>query len=97
MVAYDGGGGRQAPLRGKERLDFVFVDGDHSYDGLRVDYEGFSPLIAKGGIIALHDSMPTDHCPADAGSVRFTRDVILKDPGVERIEVVDSLTILRKR
>jgi predicted O-methyltransferase YrrM len=84
-------------LRGREPLDFVFIDGDHKYEGLRADYEGFLPLVAPGGILALHDSEPCATCPADAGSVRYTREVILKDPTVERVDVVDSLTILRKK
>ena len=38
-----------------ERLELLFIDGDHSYDGVRRDFELYSPLVASGGMIALHD------------------------------------------
>jgi cephalosporin hydroxylase len=37
------------------QLDFLFIDGDHSYEGVKKDFEMYSPLIRKGGIIAFHD------------------------------------------
>ena len=40
---------------GGEKLDGLFIDGDHSYDGVRADFERYSPLVREGGIIALHD------------------------------------------
>jgi hypothetical protein len=30
-------------------VDFVFIDGDHSYDGLRADWLGWSMLVMPGG------------------------------------------------
>lgn len=36
-------------------VDFLFLDGDHWYDGVKEDFEKFSPLVAAGGIIAFHD------------------------------------------
>lgn len=36
-------------------LDFLFIDGDHSYDGVKRDFELYAPLVRPGGIIALHD------------------------------------------
>jgi len=37
------------------RLDFLFIDGDHSYEGVKKDFEMYSPLIDDNGIISLHD------------------------------------------
>jgi predicted O-methyltransferase YrrM len=79
-------------------VDFVFIDGDHSYDGLMGDWEAWSGLVSPGGIVALHDSRSTpERDIEDAGSVRYTKDVILKDARFAVIEAVDSLTILRRR
>jgi predicted O-methyltransferase YrrM len=36
-------------------LDFLFIDGDHSYDGVRRDFEIFAPLVRPGGLVAFHD------------------------------------------
>jgi cephalosporin hydroxylase len=41
-------------------VDFLFIDGDHSYEGVKRDFELWSPLVRSGGIIALHDMKP-DH------------------------------------
>lgn len=79
-------------------VDFVFVDGDHSYEGLRGDWEAWAPLVAPGGVVALHDSCS---CATrqidDAGSAVCTREVIRQDPHFELLEVVDTLTVLRRR
>ena len=36
-------------------LDFLFIDGDHRYLGVKSDFEMYSPLVKSGGLIALHD------------------------------------------
>lgn len=38
-----------------ERMDFLFIDGDHTYEGVKKDFEIYAPFVKKGGIIALHD------------------------------------------
>jgi predicted O-methyltransferase YrrM len=44
-------------LNGK-KIDFLFIDGDHTYVGVKKDFEMYSSLVKKGGIIALHDIVP---------------------------------------
>jgi predicted O-methyltransferase YrrM len=39
-------------------LDLLFIDGDHSYKGVRKDFLGYSHLVKKGGWIAFHDVVP---------------------------------------
>ena len=43
-----------AALRG-EQLDFLLIDGDHTYDGVRADFFDYAPLVRPGGLIAFHD------------------------------------------
>ena len=38
-----------------EPLDVLFIDGDHSYEGVRADFERYAPLVRSGGIVLLHD------------------------------------------
>src|SRR5690348_3895686 len=40
---------------GGQPLDYLFIDGDHRYEGVKRDFEMYSPLVGKGGLIALHD------------------------------------------
>ena len=42
-------------LFGGSEIDFLFIDGDHSYAGVKRDWEMYSTLVRKGGIIAFHD------------------------------------------
>lgn len=41
-----------------DAFDFLFIDGDHSYDGVKADYEMYAPLVRCGGIVAFHDIVP---------------------------------------
>jgi predicted O-methyltransferase YrrM len=79
-------------------VDFVFIDGDHSVEGLLSDWNAWSALVEPGGVVALHDSRSTpERRIDDAGSVKVTTHVILRDSRFEQIEAVDSLTVLRRR
>lgn len=57
-----------------EPLDFLLLDGDHRYEGIRGDFERYAPRVRTGGLIALHDIRPG---PAEvAGGVpRFWREL----------------------
>jgi hypothetical protein len=37
---------------------FIFIDGDHSYQGVRQDILDYFPILAPGGIMAFHDYLP---------------------------------------
>jgi predicted O-methyltransferase YrrM len=45
-------------------IDLLFIDGDHSYAGVRSDYEMYQPLVAPDGMIAFHDIL---EIPAQGG------------------------------
>lgn len=45
---------------GDRKLDVLFIDGDHSYEGARRDFEAYAPLVRAGGIIAFHDIAPDE-------------------------------------
>ena len=36
-------------------IDLLFIDGDHTYEGVRKDWEMYSPLVKPGGIVVFHD------------------------------------------
>lgn len=38
-----------------ELLDYLFIDGDHTYEGVKKDFDLYSPLTKSGGIIVFHD------------------------------------------
>jgi predicted O-methyltransferase YrrM len=79
-------------------VDFLFIDGDHTYAALKADWEGWSGRVVPGGVACLHDSRSSDtRSIDDAGSVRYTSEVILRDHRFEVVETIDTLTVLRRR
>ena len=42
-------------ILGGRPIDVLFIDGDHSKEGMLQDYADYSPLVRVGGIIAVHD------------------------------------------
>lgn len=46
-------------LDGRE-VDFLFIDGDHSYEGVKSDFEMYSQLVRDGGLVAFHDIVTHD-------------------------------------
>lgn len=36
-------------------IDFLYVDGDHSYEGIKTDFEMYAPLVADDGVVGFHD------------------------------------------
>jgi hypothetical protein len=41
-----------------DRVEFLMIDGDHTYNGVRRDFELDSPLLDAKGIVAFHDIVP---------------------------------------
>lgn len=45
-------------ILGHRQVDFLFIDGDHAYEGVKKDFQMYRTLVRKGGIIAFHDIVP---------------------------------------
>ena len=61
-------------------VDVLVIDGDHTYAGVKSDYEMYCPLVRDGGIVAFHDIVPGLES-AVGGVPRFWREV--KPPDAE--------------
>src|SRR5262249_30303778 len=43
--------------RGWDRpIDLLFIDGDHTYEGVRHDFEAFQPFLTERALVLFHDS-----------------------------------------
>ena len=61
-------------LLGSAQLDFLFIDGDHSYEGVKQDFADYAALVRPGGLVALHDIQP--HSKGWGGEVpEFWREI----------------------
>ena len=75
-------------------LGLVFVDGGHSEEAARADYEGWAPHLVPGGILAIHDVFPD---PDDGGRAPYLvyREAVGSGSFVE-VAAVGSLRVLEK-
>lgn len=76
------------------KVDFLMIDADHSYEGVKSDFEMYRDLVSDNGIIAFHDIV-NDEWP---GVGKFWHEIrsqfktteIIKNPGRIGIGVIES-------
>lgn len=74
------------------KIDLLFIDGDHTYEGVKLDYDLYSQRVRKGGLIAFHDIVP-DKRPAlqktdyKGGVPAFWNEI---KQGKKYIEIIDD-------
>lgn len=66
---------RVRALLAGEPLDLLFIDGDHTFDGVRQDFETYGALVRPGGLIAFHDINPENELVPSDGTRRLVGDV----------------------
>jgi len=70
---------------GTQAVDFLFIDGDHTYAGVKQDFEMYSPLVRNGGLVAFHDICA--HAPElDCHVDEFWNEIKKNRPSQEFIE-----------
>lgn len=80
------------------QLDFILVDGDHSYEGLENDWEIVLSKLIRNGVVCFHDTtIPKDEPYRDFGSVKYFNEVIKFDQRFEHLETVYSMNVLLRK
>ncbi len=74
-------------------LSLLFIDGGHSEDAARADYDGFAPHLDDGGLLVIHDVFAD---PADGGQAPFHVYVHARSEGFEEVACEGSLRVLRR-
>lgn len=74
---------------GAEKLDFLLIDGDHTYQGVKQDWEMYSPLVQTGAMVVFHDIVPGTEKRV-GGVPRFWQELKLKYPHRELVESWDQ-------
>ena len=71
-------------------IDFLYIDGDHSYDGIVRDIRSFVPFVRDAGVFAFHDYKP------GKDGVRCAVDELVA-PHHTKLFQAGSLAVFRKR
>lgn len=74
----------------EESFHVVFVDGDHTYEGVRTDFEHWWPALPPGGHMLFHDAYFADEQPRMAGVRRLVGEVERRDDAVRPPEAAGS-------
>jgi predicted O-methyltransferase YrrM len=84
----------------EKSMDFIFVDGDHSYDGVKNDTEKAFQMLASGGVILWHDYGASRDLGLAQYFVEFTRQTplfrIKKTSLLLYVDGIDHLTFPAK-
>jgi|ERR1035437_1635122 cephalosporin hydroxylase len=61
---------------GGNKLDFLFIDADHTYEGVKKDYNNYKDFVRSGGIIAFHDIKETElHKEKECNVYKFWQEL----------------------
>lgn len=86
----------------KVPLDMIFIDGDHTYEAVRQDFEDWYPFVKKGGYILFHDSRKEEGTPKDThnkgwpGPTKLAKELLKNERGVKLIDEAYSITVWEK-
>jgi predicted O-methyltransferase YrrM len=72
-------------------LGMVWIDGDHSYEAVRQDFDDWFPKLAAGGWYAMHDTVG-----AHPGTTRLARELLARRDDLGDIGIVWLILFARK-
>ena len=75
-----------ADLLADDRVDLLFIDGDHTFEGVRSDFVMYSPLVRPGGVVGFHDILTHPNMPYVAV------DILWRQLAQERLPLEEIIT-----
>jgi len=70
-------------------IRLLFIDGDHSFEASKADYEAWRPRIAPGGLVAFHD------VGAWEGVSMFYEQLLSTDKSLVQEAMINTLRVIR--
>ena len=70
-----------------EKIDLLFIDGDHNYKSVLCDWLLYKDFVSKGGIIAFHDCIGNDD---GFGVPKLLKKIKSFDSSIELHNIIDS-------
>ena len=56
-----------------QKIDVAFIDGDHTYSGVKKDYDIYKKFVKPGGFMVFHDIVP--HGNKRVGVPQFWKEI----------------------
>ena len=70
-----------SPSVGRRAVDLVFIDGDHSEQGVRADWEGWHGFVEPGGAVLFHDARLSQEGGRGLAGPTAVVDSLFRGPG----------------
>jgi len=95
---------KEASISWKKPISLLWIDGNHEYDFVKMDFILWEKHLINGGLIALHDtnnsnktlfSMKISARRLD-GPARVVKQYILNSKRFRNLKVIDSITVAQK-
>lgn len=84
----------------KAQIHVLFIDGDHRYAGVAADLKNWTPKVAPGGVVILHDCHPLPRAlkvhPEIEGPNRAASDWFAKVTDWKELKAADSMRAFRR-
>ena len=87
----------EAVRQWSEPIDFLFIDGDHSYGAVQSDWRDWHDLVTPTGRVAFHDALlDAPWMDESFGSARFVAELSDTEPGWELVDNADSIAVFAR-
>jgi predicted O-methyltransferase YrrM len=80
-------------LAGQNTYNFVLIDGDHSYEGVKADFELYSPMLETSGYLVFDDYQRKSWPEVE----QFVNEVVLESPLYEYVGASWQTIVFRKK
>lgn len=70
----------------------IIIDGDHSAEGVRVDYEGYADMLRSGGLLVIDDYGSEDWPAVTA----FVDETVRSDPRFRLVAVIGKTAVFKR-
>jgi predicted O-methyltransferase YrrM len=82
----------------KKKYQYIYIDGDHSYEGVKLDYSLFYPRLEKNGLMSFHDIVASGKLAGGLyGVKKFWQELKNKEKIIFPFPTNSGLGILQKK
>jgi hypothetical protein len=81
----------------QKEYEYIYIDGDHSYEGVKIDYSLFWPKLKKGGFMVFHDVVAKGYLgKGKFGVGKFWKNLAPKNSIIFTFPIDSGLGIIQK-